>query len=480
MKSLKFNFVMNMLLTASNFLFPLITFPYISRVLQADGVGKITFFTSIVTYFALFAQLGIPTYGIRACAKVRHDKEKLTKTVQELFFINLAMSIVAYMALLIAYLFIGKLNEEGILFLVLSSTIAFNLIGMEWLYKSLEEYFYITVRSLVFKIIGILLMFLFVHNKSDYIIYGMITIFAGSASNLLNFINIRKHITFYNLGRNYDFKQHLKPILIFFALSCATIIYTNLDTVMLGFIHGDTAVGYYSTSVRIKSILLSIVTSLGAVLLPRLSYYIQNDQRQKFLELSNKSFKFILILAFSISIYFILYSKEAIFFLAGDAFQESILPMQLVLPTVIFIGITNLFGIQILVPLGKEKFVVYSVVAGAVINALLNWWLIPTYSYVGTAIANLAAELTVLFVQMYFIKDLLKEIIKGMNYLSMIVALIFASLVSFSSKLLIEGDFFILVLSSIMFFFVYYIVLRLFKNEFVMEIESTVLRKFGK
>lgn len=480
MKSLKFNFVMNMLLTASNFLFPLITFPYISRVLQADGVGKITFFTSIVTYFALFAQLGIPTYGIRACAKVRHDKEKLTKTVQELFFINLAMSIIAYMALLIAYLFIGKLNEEGILFLVLSSTIAFNLIGMEWLYKSLEEYFYITVRSLVFKIIGILLMFLFVHNKSDYIIYGMITIFAGSASNLLNFINIRKHITFYNLRRNYDFKQHLKPILIFFALSCATIIYTNLDTVMLGFIHGDTAVGYYSTSVRIKSILLSIVTSLGTVLLPRLSYYIQNDQRQKFLELSNKSFKFILILAFSISIYFILYSKEAIFFLAGDAFQESILPMQLVLPTVIFIGITNLFGIQILVPLGKEKFVVYSVVAGAVINALLNWWLIPTYSYVGTAIANLAAELTVLFVQMYFIKDLLKEIIKGMNYLSMIVALILASLVSFSSKLLIEGDFFILVSSSIMFFFVYYIVLRLFKNEFVMEIESTVLKKFVK
>lgn len=219
-------------------MFPLITFPYISRVLQADGVGKITFFTSVVTYFALFAQLGIPTYGIRACAKVRNDKEKLAKTVQEIFFINFAMSVVAYIALVIAYFSVDKFNEEGMLFLVLASTIAFNLIGMEWLYKSLEEYFYITIRSLVFKTIGICLMFLFVHDKSDYIIYGAITIFAASASSLLNFINIRKHVKFYKLRTDYNFKQHMKPILTFFALSCAAIIYTNLDAVMLGLFMG--------------------------------------------------------------------------------------------------------------------------------------------------------------------------------------------------------------------------------------------------
>lgn len=256
--------------------------------MQADGVGKITFFTSVVAYFSLFAQLGIPTYGIRACAKVRNDKEKLAKTVQEIFFINFVMSIVVYIALFIAYISVDKFNEEGILFLIFASTLAFNLIGMEWLYKSLEEYFYITVRSLVFKVIGICLMFLFVHDKSDYIIYGMVTIFAGSASSLLNFINIRKHVQFYKLRTDYDFKQHMKPILVLFALSAAATIYTNLDSVMLGFIHGDAEVGYYNTSVKVKYILLSIVTALGTVLLPRLSFYIQNGEREKFLELSNK------------------------------------------------------------------------------------------------------------------------------------------------------------------------------------------------
>ncbi|MDO4813688.1 MAG: polysaccharide biosynthesis C-terminal domain-containing protein [Gemella sp.] len=146
--------------------------------------------------------------------------------------------------------------------------------------------------------------------------------------------------------------------------------------------------------------------------------------------------------------------------------------MQLILPTVIFIGITNLFGIQILVLLGKEKLVVYSVVVGAIVNALINWWLIPIYSYVGTAYANLAAELAVLLVQMYFIRDMLPDIVKGTNYISMAISLILASFASLLSVKFFEGDFSILVTSSILFFVVYYIVLRLFKNEFVLEIEN--------
>lgn len=480
MKSLKLNFFMNILLTASNFLFPLLTFPYISRVLQAEGVGKISFFTSVIAYFVLFSQLGIPTYGIRACAKVRNDKEKLAKTVQEIFLINFAMSVFAYLALVIAYFSVDKFNEEGVLFIVLASTVAFNMIGMEWLYKSLEEYFYITIRSLIFKAIGVCLMFIFVHDKSDYIIYAAITVFASSASSVLNFINVKKHVKFYKLRSDYNFKQHMKPILTFFALSCAAIIYSNLDMVILGFIHGDSAVGYYSTSVRIKSILLSIVTALGAVLLPRLSFYIQNGEREKFIELSNKSFKFILFLAFSISVYFILYSKEVVFFLAGDSFQESVLPLQLILPTVIFIGLTNIFGWQILVPLGKEKLVVYSVIAGAVVNALFNWWLIPVYSYAGTAIANLVAEFTVLLVQMYFIKDVLKDIVKGTNYLSLLVAVVLASWVSLLSVELFDIYIYILITSSILFYSVYYIVLKLFKNEFIVELEKTILKKFKR
>lgn len=476
MKSLKVNLIMNMLLTVSSIVFPLVTFPYISRVLHADGVGKVTFIASIVSYFVMFAQLGIPTYGIRACAKVRDDKEKLAKTVQEIFFINTVMTVLSYAVLLILCFSVDRLREESALVLIIGITVLLNTFGMEWLYKALEEYKYITTRAILFKFIAVVMMLLFVKESGDTLIYGAISIFASSAANILNFINIRKYVDFYKIRSSYSIKPHMKPILVFFALSCAATIYTNLDTVMLGFMHNDAAVGYYNASVKIKGILLSIVTSLGAVLLPRLSYHVERGERDKFIELSNKSFQFIMIISMALTFYFVLYSKEVIHFLAGSGYNESILPMQIILPTVIFIGITNLFGIQILVPLGKERLVLYSVIVGAVINLLLNIYLIPRYSYLGTAFSNLIAELAVLAVQVYFIRDMVKDIVKGINYLPILIALPIASYLSLYSLNFTNSNFLILVISASIFFLIYYIVLKLFKNKFILYVEHQIIR----
>ena len=144
--SLKKNFIMNAILTMSQFIFPLISFPYVSRILLPEGTGKVSFAISVISYFAMFAQLGIPTYGIRACAKVRDEKTELTKTVQELVIINLGMSLIAYVALCGSVVLVPRLQQDKILFLIISTTILFNAIGMEWLYKALEQYSYITVR----------------------------------------------------------------------------------------------------------------------------------------------------------------------------------------------------------------------------------------------------------------------------------------------------------------------------------------------
>ena len=192
-KSLKLNFIMNAILTMSQFIFPLITFPYVSRILLPEGTGKVSFATSVISYFAMFAQLGIPTYGIRACAKVRDNKEMLSRTVHELLFINLVMSFFAYGVFGICLLTVPKLRMEKTLFLIMSTTIFFNVIGVEWLYKGLEQYTYITVRSIIFKFIAIVAMFLMVHEQSDYVIYGGISILGSSASNIFNFF----HICFY-------------------------------------------------------------------------------------------------------------------------------------------------------------------------------------------------------------------------------------------------------------------------------------------
>ena len=158
-KSIKLNFIMNVILTMSSFIFPLITFPYVSRILLPEGTGKVSFATSLISYFSMFAQLGIPTYGIRACAKVRDDKEELTRTTQELVIINFVMSVISYTALAVALMLVPRLREERALYIIVSLTIAFNVIGMEWMYKALEQYTYITIRSIIFKFVALIVMF---------------------------------------------------------------------------------------------------------------------------------------------------------------------------------------------------------------------------------------------------------------------------------------------------------------------------------
>ena len=195
-KSIKLNFVMNALLNMSSFIFPLITFPYVSRILLPEGTGRVNFATSFIAYFTMFAQLGIPTYGIRACATVRDNKKALSKTAHELLFINIVMSIISYVFLFVALFTVPKLREDRFLYIIVSSTIFLSAIGMEWLYKALEQYTYITIRSLIFKVIALIGMFMLVKTKSDYVIYGGITIFAASASNICNFINAHKYISF--------------------------------------------------------------------------------------------------------------------------------------------------------------------------------------------------------------------------------------------------------------------------------------------
>ena len=468
-KSLKLNVVMHMILTMSSFIFPLITFPYVSRILLPAGTGTVSFATSLISYFSMFAQLGIPTYGIRACAKVRDDREELTRTAQELLIINLITSVISYLALFLTITFIPRLQTEKTLYVLVSFTIILSSIGMEWLYKALEQYTYITIRSVIFKIIALIAMFLLVHEKSDYVIYGGISILAASASNILNFLNVHKYIDLKPIGK-YDFKRHLKPILTFFAMSCATTIYTNLDTVMLGFMKTDTDVGYYNAAVKIKNILISVVTSLGAVLLPRASYYVENGLINEFNRITKKALTFVFLVASPLMIYFVLYAKEGIFFLSGNAYEGSILPMQMIMPTLLFIGITNILGIQMLVPLGKEKIVLFSEIAGAIIDVIINALLIPQLASTGAAIGTLVAEFVVLVVQYITLKDKVAETIKLINYRRIVVAILLGTVASLWVKVLGFGYFLTLIISAILFFGVYGSYLLVRKEEMAIEI----------
>lgn len=475
-KSVKLNMIMNAILTMSNIIFPLITFPYATRILLPSGMGKISFAASIVAYFSMFAQLGIPTYGVRTCAKIRDDKEKLSKTVQELLLINIITVLISYAVFASAILAVPRFNREKELLIIMGISILLNAMGVEWLYKALEQYSYITIRSIIFKVVALLSMFLLIHNKEDYIIYGGITIFAASASNILNFINLRKHITLKPLG-GYELKKHMKPMLVFFAVSVAATIYTNLDNVMLGFMKDDTEVGYYTAAVKVKTILVSLITSASVVLLPRASLYIEKGEKDEFYRILNKTLRLILLMAIPLAIYFIMYAEESILLLSGKEFIDSILPMQIIMPTLIFIGMTNLIGIQMLVPMGKEKLVLWSEIAGAIIDLILNAFLIPIYGATGAAIGTLVAEFVVLIVQIIFVRDMVRNLIKDVSWFKMLVANILAFVASFWVMIMNWGTFMTLLVSAIIFFGVYGICLLLLRESLTKELFKSITSK---
>ena len=490
-KSIKKNFIMNAILTMSGFIFPIISFPYISRVLGPEGTGPVRFATAVVTYFGMFAQLGIPTYGVRACARVRDDRDSLSRTVHELLLINLVMCVIVYALFFISLWIVPKFRNSKVLLTIVSITILLNAIGVEYLYRALEQYTYITIRSIVFKLIALVSIFLLIHSLKDYVLYGAITIFAASASNILNFIHSRKLINYKWYG-DYAFKKHYKAIVVFFAMSCATTVYLNLDSIMLGFMTTDTDVGYYDAAVKIKTILVSVVTSLGTVLLPRASYYVEHGEMEEFKRITKKALNFVCIFATPLMLYFIIFAREGILFLSGEKFAPSIAAMQIIMPTLLFIGLSNIMGIQILVPLGLERIVLYSEIAGAVVDLIINALLISSMKSAGAALGTTVAECIVFLVQFVFlcrIKDSIdiKDAYRGISYWKILLGICMAGAASFWVKMLditsishnIElQNFILLAISAIIFFGVYLTIMLLTKDRLTREIIDGLLNRF--
>lgn len=476
-KSIKLNFIMNFLLTASSILFPLITFPYVSRVLGPTGTGNVTMGTSVVSYFTMVAMLGVPTYGVRACASVRDNKVELSKIVQELLIINIIMMLIAYIAFFITIFCVPSFRIMKTLYLMSSIAIVMNVIGVNWLYQGLEQYSYITFISLVFKVVALVLMFALVHKADDYIWYALITVIGGFGSSIFNFIRLRKLILLKPF-QHYDFKRHIRPMFTFFAMTVATTVYTNLDVVMLGLMKSNYDVGLYNAAVKIKLIMVSLVTSLGTVLLPRISYYYEQNQVKEFHNLISKVFSFVLLFAIPCCLYLMVFAKDTILFLSGKEFLEAVPAVIIITPTILLIGLSNITGIQVLVPTGKESLVLRSVVCGAVVDFVLNLMMIPKFGAAGAAFGTLAAELVVLIVQCVYLKALLNQIKTTIEWRCLFESLVPALLILIGTYYLpIESVFFRLLISGCLFFLVYGFGLLVTKEEILISIFGKYWRK---
>lgn len=393
-KSIKINFIYNLLNTITSLLFPLITFPYISRILMPEGIGLVNFYQSIIQYIVLLSSLGIPMYAIRETAKYRDDKRKCSITTLEILSLHFILTFIGYLIVFILCCSVSEIRNNITLFLILSAQLFFTVIGCDWFYQGVEDFKYITIRSLIVRILSVIFLFIFVKSREDILLYGIYCVAGIYAGNVFNFIRLRKYLDF-SIIRELKPFRHLKPALKIFVFTLITSLYVNLNSVMLGFLKGPESVGFFSAATKITQLLLGLTNALGTVMLPRLSNLIANNNYTEFNRLSNIAIKFMFAVTLPLSIAVIMLADNLILLLSGNAYIESIPTLQIISFIIFAIGLSGVLGIQILYPQGKESIVIKSTAVGAVINLLLNFILIPKFSHHGAAVATLLAEIGV-------------------------------------------------------------------------------------
>lgn len=402
MSSLKTNVVFNFINTLTGILFPIITFPYTARILLPEGIGAVNFYLSIINYIVLLTSLGIPMYAVKEVAKYRDDIIKRNRITVEITLLSTVLCLLGYLLVWILASFVPQINTNVSLFYILSLTIIFTGLGVQWFYQAIEDFKFITIRAILVRSLATVSLFVFVRDKNDLLSYGIVTVASTVGNNMINFFHLRKYIRFSEIvWGDLRIMRHLKPALHIFILNLIISIYVNLNLVMLGFMQGDEAVGFYSAGVRIPYVILSVVTSLGVVMLPRCSNLVKASKMDEFTVVSRKVIRFVLCSSLPLTIGLMLLSRPIIAIFCGPEYSASVPVLCLTAPIIVFIGVTNVIGIQILYPQNQENLVIWSTVGGAVFNFVLNLVLIPIWSYEGAAIATLVAEFSVLVIQLF-------------------------------------------------------------------------------
>ena len=460
-KSIKKNFIYNIILNLSKVIFPLITAPYISRVLEPDGVGLFNFSSTYASYFALFAALGVPMYGIREIAKIRDNRQSENKFLSEIISLELITTFLCTIIFVLSVYLIPSLECNKLLFLVAGIALYITPLKVEWFFSGHEDFGYITLRSLLIKTLSVIALFVFIHRKEDLLTYVIIGTMAIVANEIWNYIKLlhmgyRPYLTF-------RVQQHLKPLMILFVSAIAVSIYTMLDTLMLGFISSYDEVGFYNSANHIAKCMMPIVTSLAAVAMPRLSYYMQKGDWGEINIMLSKSLSVVSFLSFPMVMITILLAPTFVPLFFGELYIGSILPLQIIVLVVVVIGFNNITTIQILASLGYDRPYLYSVLSGTFTNFLLNLFLIPVFGAIGASIASVMAEVVILIVSIAAVIKHTKVRIRGIKEtaISFVLGMLFIPLYLMISSY-IKGWWLIIDFSlcALIFYFSFQIIFR--------------------
>lgn len=400
-KNIAKNFLYNLMLQIVTLFMPLITVPYVSRILGKEGVGVYSYTLSIVQYFVILGTLGISMYGNRQIAYVRDDKEKMSKTFWSITFLKIITTSIA----LVVYIFIfGSNKEYGFIYLIQSLNIIAAMIDISWLYMGLEDFKKTVTRNLAVKIICVISIFIFVKNYDDLYKYVLINACMSLFGNIVMWIYIPKVVLRVKI-KFTDMRDHLIPALQLFIPQIAIQIYAVLDKTMLGLLSNTGEVGLYEQSQKIVKLVLGLVTSLGVVMLPRMSNTFANGDKEKMNEYLNRSLQGVAYVSIPMAVGLSAISKEFVPWFFGPGFEPVTYLMIILTPILFLIAMSNVLGIQYLLPTNRTKEFTQSVMVGALINIIINLILIPKYKSIGACISTVAAEFGVTIIQYLSLRD---------------------------------------------------------------------------
>ena len=468
------NYLFNLAYHLISVFAPLIVVPYVSRILGASGIGVFGYTISIVTYFVLFGSLGLALYGQREIAFVQNDKEKRSKVFFELMIIK---SISIPLVGLLFYFLLCRTGEYALYYKILLLELVGNLVDISWLYQGLEDFKRVFIRMFLIKLLYVVSSFIFVKTKDDVWIYILIYSLSTLLGSLSIFVNINKII---QIPKKIELKKHIEPIFKLFIPQIAVQVYVVLDKTMIGFILKDMSeVGYYEQAQKIIKVALALVTAIGTVMMPRIASYFVENNKEKIKEYLFKSFNYAFIVSIPMVFGILAISSKFVPSFFGEGYWETVTIMNIMSVVVILIGLSNVIGVQYLLPTKREKGYTISVIIGACANVIFNLLLISKFKSYGAAVSTVIAELSVTCVQFYFIrKDFnIKDILKlSKNYI--FAGFIMFIICFFFNKAEFVRRTFIIILEIIIGIVSYFSILLLMKDKFLLDIYNTKIKKY--
>lgn len=398
--SFRKNIIYNVCLSLTNVIFPLITAPYVSRVLGPDNLGLSNFAITYVSYFVIFATLGINTYGVREIARNKNNIKEQSKIFNELFTICLISTFVTSVVYILTVLSVQNLRNNLLMFVVSGIVLITQPFNVEWFFMGIEKFGFITLRSIVIKSVSFCLLFLVVRSDKDILLYVTLSVFSTILNQLWNFYELRKNRIRLRIDLS-GFSKHIKALWVFLCASIATSAFNYVDVIMLGFFSEIKQVAFYSSASHIAKVLVALTSSVAIVGLPRISNLYSVGKYGEIKSLINKSISLISFLAFPIVISLILISPTFVPCFYGLDYKGAIIPLQILACIVALIGFSYIFSSMALVSMGKEKLAVRNTIIGALFNIISNAIIIPSLGAIGAAISSVIAEFIICILNLY-------------------------------------------------------------------------------